>query len=210
MASVVSICNDALASIGADAIASIEERSVSAVECKRAYDGVVDDILSRHEWGFLTRRVTGAPVVTDRSSEWTYGYAKPDGATRVLRVLPKPEASYPEFGMFDLPMWDAYGPIPFVEQGGTIYANVPNAIVEYRASTAPVSDFPPLLRYAVSMELAARVAMPIKKDRAIKGDAIQMAELSLKRAIAEDENRYPRRVQQYVSEAELARRGAFG
>ncbi len=71
MASVVSICNEALAEISADAIESLDERSVSAVECSRAFDNVLSDVLARHDWEFNRTRVAGPPPPNGRT---------PDGA----------------------------------------------------------------------------------------------------------------------------------
>lgn len=207
MPSAVSICNEALAEIAADAIASLEEQSVSARECRRVFDNVVSDLLERSDWGFLVRRTTASPLSNDRPGEWNYAYSKPSDASKVLRVLPPAETSYPEWGTYSTPMWDAYGPIPFIEVGGRVFANLESAILEYALGTADVSAFPPLFRRAVAMEIGARVAMPLKKDRAIKGDMVQQAEIAFARAVAEDRNRYPRRQQEYVSDAEMARAG---
>jgi hypothetical protein len=206
MASTVSICNEALAEIAADAIASMDEASVAARECVRAFDSVVSDLLERGSWGFKTRRSVGSPITNDRP-EWNYAYSKPSAASKVLRVLIPIDTSYPEWGAFTTPMWDGYGPVPFAEVGGTVYTNLADAIIEYTAATVDVSVFPALFRRAVALELGARIAYPIKKDRQLRGDMIQLAELAVARAIADDENRYPRQRQEYISEAEKARAG---
>lgn len=207
MASTVSICNEALAEIAANPIASIDEASVSATECKRVFDNVVSDLLERADWGFKVRRIMGSPITNERPADWNFAYSKPSAAAKVLRVLLPNETSYPEWGAWTTPIWDAYGPIPFVEVNGTVFTNVEDAIIEYAASDIEVSAFPPLFRRAIAMEVAARVAMPIKKDRAIKGDMVQQAEIAFARAVADDRNRYPNRQQDYLSEVELARAG---
>lgn len=206
MPSTVSISNEALAEIGADSIASMDEESVAATECRRAFDNVVSDLLERSEWGFKTRRITGSAITNDRISEWNFAYSKPSGASKISRVLIPADDSYPEWGTYSNPIWDSYGSIPFVEVGGTIYTNVEDAVLEYTAANVDVSAFPSLFRRAVAIELAARIAYPIKKDRQLRGDMIQMSEIVTARAIADDQNRHPRR-REFITQAELARNG---
>lgn len=207
MPSVISICNAALAEIAADSIAALDEESVSARECNRSFDTVVADTLDRSDWGFRIRRVDAALVINDRTPDWNFAYAKPAGTSRILRVLPQPDTTYPEWGRYSRPLWDMLGAIPFIEVAGTVYANVENAILEYSATAIEISAFPSLFRRAVETELAARIVMPIKKDRALHGDMIKTAEVALQRAIADDRDRYPVQAVEYVSQVELARAG---
>jgi len=60
---------------------------------------------------------------------------------------------------------------------------------------------------AVALELAARLAMPLKKSRELKKEKVAEAEVARQRAIAESENRSPRRQTDYISEADYARWG---
>lgn len=207
MPTTISICNVALAEVGADSIASLDEESVGARECRRAFDDAVADLLARSDWGFKTRRLNAAGVPNDRPAEWSYAYAMPADAARVLRVLPPAEANYPEWGIWSTPAWDALGAVPFVEAGGTIHCNVADAVIEVASASAPASDFPPLFRRALEFEIAARIAMPLRRDRALRGDMLQLAELALARAIAEDRNRHPRRELDWLGEVALARAG---
>lgn len=205
--SAISIANAALAEIGADSIASFDENGVAAREVNRVYDNVIADVLERHDFGFKIRRTNAVALTNDRPGEWAAAYVKPAATSKVLRVLPPTETSYPEWGIYAWPLWDALGPIPFLEVGGTIYTNQTDAILETTASSVEVTAFPPLVRRAVELELAARVAYPIKKDRALRGDMLQLAALALNQAIADDANRMPTQQVSYVSEAELARAG---
>lgn len=206
-ASRLSISNTALAEIGADSIASLDEESVAARECNRVFDQVVSDLLERDQWGFADRRAAAVALTNDRPAEWVYAYQKPADAAKVLRVLPPTEASYPEWGVYAWPLYEALGPIPFIEVGGTIYTNQEYAILETSSSSVEVTAYSPLFRRAVELELAARIAFPIKRDRQLRGDLIQLAELALSRAIADNRNRTPRQQTDYVSQAELARAG---
>lgn len=209
MASPVSISNAALAEIGADSIAAMDEGSTSSIECNRSLGNVIEELLAHNEdgYGFAIRRVTGACIASDRPADWAYAYAKPSDAMKLLRVLLPDEETYPEWDVYSTPIWDAFGPVPFVEIDGTIYTNVAGAVLEYTSSAVPYSAFTPLFRRAVELGLAARIAYSVKKDRALKGDLIQQAEVAEQRAVAADRNRHPQRQQEYVGEVALARSG---
>jgi hypothetical protein len=98
-------------------------------------------------------------------------------------------------------------PVDFIEDAGTIYTHIDLAVLEYTANVIPDGQMPPLFRRALVHELASRIAYPIKKDRQLKGDQIQLAMSVRALAMADDENRYPRRQREYVSDVEVARRG---
>jgi hypothetical protein len=206
---VVDTCNEALAEVGADTIQSIDEGSLSSKECKRHYADCVADLLALHDWGAAIKRVALAEVVNDRPGEWCYAYAKPADAGNLRRVLPQVTAEsgviYPTWGWWSYAWWDAIGPLPFVEDAGTIYTHVEAAILEYTVSVLGEADMRPLFRRALVITLAARIAFPLKKDRQLRGDMIAMADNAVRIAMADDQNRYPRVQQEYVSDIELVR-----
>lgn len=207
----IDTCNEALAEIGADTIASLDEQSVAAAECRRAYLPALADLLEIHDWGFAIRRQTLAMKVNDRLGEWAYAYAKPANVASLRRILPAYSTTgaitYPAWGWWSYRFWDALGPIPYVEDASTIYTGIDLAVLEYVSSVATEDQMPALFRRALVYELASRIAMPIRKDRQLKGDMIAMAERARNVAMADDMNRYPRQEQEYVSEAALARGG---
>lgn len=57
------------------------------------------------------------------------------------------------------------------------------------------------------LELAARIAIPIRKDSGLAREVGAAAELARARAIAEDYNQRVRRPASYISEAAFARAG---
>lgn len=210
---VVDTCNEALTEIAADTIQSIDEGSLSSKECKRHYDNCVADLLALHDWGAAIKRVTLAEKANDRAGEWLYAYAKPSDAGNLRRVLPQCIAEsgviYPTMGWWSYPAWDALGPLPFIEDAGTIYTNVESAILEYTVSSLAEADMRPLFRRALVLTLSSRIAFPIRKDRQLRGDMIALADNAVRIAMADDQNRYPHQQQEYVSEIELARLGDY-
>lgn len=210
MASQLGICNEALSEIAADPINSIEEASSSAYYCRMHYDPVLEEALGWTDWDWATRRVTLAVRANDRLGEWLYRYAKPAGMAEAIRVLPtvaSQVANLPVVGPYPFPAWDALGKLPFVMADGSIYTNVADAILEYQINAVDPAVIDRFASRAISLELAARLAMPLKKSRELKGDLIKQAEIAKQRAIAESENRSPKIQTDYISEVEYARMG---
>jgi len=210
MASEIGICNEALSEIAADPINSIDERSTSAVYCKLHYPNVLAEMLTWTDWDFAIRRVTLAAQVNDRKGEWLYRYGKPADMADAIRVLPAVDEqvhSLPVAGPYNFPAWDALGKLPFITANGSIYTNVASAILEYQVNAVDPAVIDQLTARAVALELAARLAMPLKKSRELKKEKVAEAEVARQRAIAESENRSPRRQTDYISEADYARWG---
>lgn len=207
----IDICNEALAEIGADSIASINEASVSAKECARWYNTTLADLLELHDWGFAIRRLSLTLVPNDRAGEWAYAYAKPPTVASLIRILPGisdgDNGGYPACGLLRGGRWDDLPAIPYVEDAGTIYANIRFAVLEYSSSAIDDALIPALFRRAFVYELASRLAMPIRKDRQVKGDLIKLALNARAIAMADDMNRYPRRDPVTLDDVSMARIG---
>jgi len=210
MATQIGICNEALSEIAADPINAIDEASTSAFYCRQHYQNVLDELLGWTDWDWAIRRSTLALQVNDRKGEWLYRYAKPANMAEAIRVLPtvtEQVSSLPVVGPYPFPAWDALGKLPFAIAGGSIYTNVASAMIEYQVSAVEPAAIDRFASRAAALELASRLAMPIKKSRELKGDLIKQAELAKQRAIAESENRAPKLQTDYVSEVEYARMG---
>lgn len=218
MASRISLMNEALAQLPTAPIVTEEENSPAAREVVRYFDRVVAELLEIHDWGFATKRSALAVLTNDREDEWAYAYAVPGDMGTPRMVIPDLESlglSIPVEGPFTPPYYEvwagidqAFGPT-FIIEGGKVYTNIEDATLEYGRSTIEPASMPALFQQAVVMELASRIAMPVKKDRALKADLIKEAEAAKARAMADDENRHPRQFPRaFTSEAAIAR-GAY-
>ena len=206
-ASQISICNQALAELPAEPIASIDEQSLSARECKRFYDQVVSEMLEGpHDWSFAKVRVALAAVTNDRLGEWLFAYAMPSNVGRTLRLIP----TLTNATGLVWPALDATPSIPFAAVGSTLYSSQGGAILEYVRSTIEPGLMSSMFARAVSLEMAARMAMPLKQSRELKGDLLRQAQIQKERAMADDQNRSPRASADYVSEVSLVRGGYTG
>tara|TARA_Y100001951_G_C11268421_1_gene257103 strand:- start:337 stop:972 length:636 start_codon:yes stop_codon:yes gene_type:complete len=204
----ISIAQEAVSRIGKGTIASLEETSTEASEAAFHLPLVLEEMAEWTEWPELVKRVTLAQAANDRPAEWEYAYAAPSDMSDPIAVRGAEEAatSLPERGPYTLPVQDAY-PIRFLAESGKIYTNTENAILVYTRENLTAQDLRPLMRRAAVDELAARLALSVKRDAKLADQMARAAEMSRGRAIADARNRSPDFQDRYVSEAELAREG---
>jgi hypothetical protein len=191
MATVVDICNLALAHIGDRAnITSIDppEGSVQAEHCARFYPMARDSLLNMHPWAFASKRVALADIslVIVPPDKWQYSYAAPGDFMKILGVY-DPNAMYDESkSEFEFELAVGVG-------GNTrvLYCNAEGAIARYVALINDSATFPPLFVEGLAWLLASYLAGPIIKGTEgmnVAGSALQMAMSYVQRARAEDAN----------------------
>lgn len=206
--SLISCYNEALALIAAGDIADIEEGSIESRECARFGPSLLQEVGEWSDWPFKVARVSLASVTNDRPAEWLYCYSVPSdlGQPIAVRSVEDDATDLPEYGPYQLPYQDAI-PTIFIVEGGKIYSNVETATLVYTRNTVDIGDLEPLLRRAFIDELAARIALPVKKDVKIAEAMARRAMMSRAEAIANEQNKSPRKAVRYVSEVEYARYG---
>lgn len=210
MASVVDICNLALAHLGDNAtIASIDppEGSAQAEHCQRFYPIARDTLLEMHSWSFATRRAYAAEVANTWPM-WKHAYAMPGDAMDIISILP-PEATddystsfnpmtYPDFYTNYSPSVAAgqYSPQKFAVETAAdgseiILTNQERAVVRYHSRSTDPTKYSPLFTITLSWHLASMLAGPV-----IKGDqgaaeakrCVTMMNLYLGKAVEADAN----------------------
>jgi len=215
----ITLCNRALARIKAGQIASMSEQSLSAEKCRLFYPETMGDMLEGdHDWSFSTVRVRLAKLATnDRSSEWQFAYQLPSnmaggGAIRVIPDLeaaglaipvPLPGEPYSEAWALN----SMYIQTPYDIEGSTLYSNVDSATLEYGISDIAGVNVPNKVITAFALDLASRLAVPIKNDQTREIALQAAARVAWEQAVADDRNRQPQQTGQYVSETILAREG---
>lgn len=207
------ICNLACSEIGADIIASLNEASVSAQQCNQQFDQCFKELLEWADWWFARRRTVLAEVPNDRPAEWTYAYQIPTDCATPLLIRPYcadvPQRQFPIAGSGAFPRQDAL-PIPFLASGANIYTNVGPAQLEYTRNDVMPVELPAMVSRALALEIASRIAYPIKKDMTLADTMVKKAEFQKSRAVADNENQSPRVQHRYISGADLARWGWEG
>lgn len=160
MASEVDICNLALARLGDNAtVASIDppEGSAQAEHCVRFYAIARDSLLEMHAWKFATRRVQLAKL-TVPSWDWSFAYAEPTGALKLLGVLSATASNDDETQPYEAES-DANG-------AAIILTNQEDASLRFVARVTDTTKFSPLFVDALAWLLASYLAGPV-----LKGDA---------------------------------------
>lgn len=210
MAALITLCNQALGLIAAGDIASLGETAVEAKYCNRFAQPLLDEMIGWSEsFGFGRSRVLLASVTNDRPAEWLYAYAVPSdvGTSIAIRAVEDDAYGLPTSGPYTFPLQDAL-PLAFVQDGNRVYTNVETATLIYSRKTIDASELSALGQRAFVDELAARLAMPVKKANVAQVQALRkQAEISRARWVADEENKTPRNQARYISEAEYARGG---
>lgn len=209
MASLIELCNRALAIVAKGQIASLNEGSFEARECARAAQPLLDEmVLWSDNIPLGRRRVVLAEMANDRPAEWLHAYAAPSdfGMPIAIRRVEDDASELPEAGPYNFPP-QAGLPLRYLHENGKIYCNVDTATLIYTVDTLVVTDLDALMQKAFVNELALRISMPLTKDPKIVQSLAAPAEVARARAIAFQENKMGQRQVSYVSDAELARMG---
>ena len=183
MASVVDICNIALAHLGDEAsVSAIDppDGSAQAGHCKRFYPIARDALIESHNWQFATKREPLALLSATPPANWSYVYAYPN-CLRMIGVFP-PDEVVPTAAIFaDDERSLLAKPVPFEIEAipdGTlvIYTNMENATAAFVVSISDTSKFSPLVVLAMARFLASLLAGPILKGT----EGIKISEAHLK------------------------------
>jgi len=211
MATLDDICNMALAEIASGPITDVTDNSIEAREVSRFAAPLLAEVSLWSDWSWAVTRATLTAATNDRLAEWTQAYTVPANCARPLaiRQMQQPAWLLPLGGPYPFPVQDAV-PLAFLHEGGLIYTNVWNATLVYVAVLTDPTVLPPLVQRAFTLELAARVAVPIRKDTGLARELGEAAELARARAIAEDYNQRVRPPARFVSEVAFARSGIGG
>lgn len=195
MASIVDICNMALAKLGDEAnISAIDppDDSVQAMYCAQFYPLALNSVLGEHAWSFATKTVILAET-TNPNELWAYAYVLPSDLINVL-ALYDAEATDEQFGVLGSNQ-QSYS-VEMDSGDGIIYTNQPQALLKYKCYVSNAGHFPPLFVEALAWKLAEYLAGPL-----LRGDVgvaaatrvMQAYAFALQKAIeADGQNRRPK------------------
>lgn len=163
MATVVDLCNLALAKLGDRAnVVSISpaEGGAQADHCARFYPLARDEALAAHDWSFASTYGTLAEIATTNPS-WEYTYALPNTCITLRQV------GYSQDQLFGLALAGPYFELASLSDGTlTLLSN--EADIGYCRFTRRVVDptkFPPLFTNALVYLLASHLAGPVIKGK---------------------------------------------
>jgi len=176
MASVVDLCNLALAHLGDEAtVSSISpsDGSAQADHCARFYPIARDALLEVVAWNFATRRVSLAETANTPPGVWAYEYAFPGSCIRLQSILP-------ESGDENAPQNYMQG--TDVNGNRVIWSNTENAVALYTHAVTDTTKFTALFNTALSYLLASYLAGPITRDAGTKKSMYQLYQAELANA----------------------------
>lgn len=171
MASIVDICNLALAHLGNKAqLVSISplDGSVESDYCARFYPIARDEILELNDWTFARTRASLSLLSVNPSETWTYAYALPSDCMVPRRIV-SGNASMDEDDSSD-----------FDIEGGTLLTSKESAKLIYTRPMEDPTKFTPGFITGVSYKLAAYLAGPI-----LRGESGAAASTSLHKVAAQ-------------------------
>lgn len=174
MASVVGICNQAIARTGNSAtIAALTEASVAARQCNAHWEQVRDEVLQAFPWGCSTKRVDLSLIDEELVTNWQYCYSYPSDALRIFAIV-SPASRNPS-------LEDSI-PFEIATHSGlkVVLSNEAGAEAIYAWRQTDAAQYPPLLVKAMAAVLAARIAPAIGK-----AEMVQALEAAAQRALHE-------------------------
>lgn len=184
--SVVQIANLALDEIPAASITSLNDNVHRAEVLRRQYPQALGELMEI-PWSFAIRRAPLTAITNSRSPFWGYAYQLPNDLGYPLRLM-TPEATSLFHGSYGAAIRAEPG-LPFDTEGATIWSQQSAVELEYVSRDPAFSDMSASFEKALVMTLAAKIVMPITKDRSRRDDLIRDAEVARERAAAQDANR---------------------
>jgi hypothetical protein len=158
----IQICNLALARLGDSRITALTDATAQAQYCSLFYAQTVEELQADFDWAFCRRQAT-LTQTADPLTGYSKRYNLPSDFIRILRC-DDIDASE-NFGT-----WEIVGAYLHTNLIGAPYG----VIADYIASVTDTAKFPAIFVEALSMKLAAVLAMPLTGSKDLFG---QIAEL---------------------------------
>lgn len=165
----VTICNAALAMLGANSITSFDEKSDRARLCVALYDQARRAVLRLHPWNCATKRVTLAALAGTPPFGWGYALSLPADFIRVLSVSER----------------------EYAIESRSVLCNALSVDLKYIFDNQTESTWDDLLVEAMSLQMAAKLAKPITGSSTENENKLAELERLLKRARAVDAQEEP-------------------
>lgn len=167
MASEVSICNIAIVRVGHDQILSLDQDNKAARLCKLLYPELRDTMLRAHTWNFAIKRIELAlSTETPGDDEFEFAHVVPDDCLKILTVL------------------DNYTHRVETNAAGqkVIVSNEETQYLRYVSKVTDPNLMDPLFRQALSLTIAAAIAVPLTENaklaEVISGQAEEATKLA--------------------------------
>jgi len=161
MASVTSICNQALSRLGAPNIINIDDDTESARLCKSVYDNLLDTVLEEHQWSFAIGRHE-LPIAPGGGNPGQFAnkFLIPVDVMNIIRASSNPDDRHA-----NTTAWRVEGEY-IVSDAGTMYIKTVDRIIDPNAYT-------PMFRQALAIRIAAELAWAITQSASVADGLLQ-------------------------------------
>lgn len=151
-----SICNMALARLGAKRITSLTDASNEANHCALQYEPVRDALLRSHSWAFALSRASLSEDTAAPAFEFDNAFLLPSDCLRVVSLY--------------------YTDATYRIEGKRLLTNDDEAQIVYIRRVTDPTEFDPLFVKVLACALAIELVMPLSQDKTLR-DRLE-AELS--------------------------------
>ncbi len=170
------VCNLALSYITNKKIEALTSDEAEAKIFRRFYTQTRDLLLQRADWNWCGSTGVLTELVNDFEERWAYKYQYANWL--IFRGVTRPGIDV----RFDV------RPIPFQYTNGAIYCNLRAARGRWTAPQTDVAQWPAYFIQSLAAELAARVVMPITRDKALAKNISDIANSERSLALSIDAN----------------------
>jgi len=167
MASKVSICNRALALLGADPITSLTDDTTESNVCRAVYADASDAVLRSHPWSCAIQRATLAQLTAAPVWGYSKAYSLPNDPY-CLAVLDLKESSQ------------------YRIEGRTLVCNTGTATIKYVARITDPGQFDPSLVFSLACRIAAEISYALTQNPSLSNDMWQLSEKAITDAATAD------------------------
>jgi len=163
MASEVSICNRALALLGANTITSLADGSTEANVCNAVYADARDAVLRAFPWSCAIQRVALAQIATAPIWGYDKAYSLPNDPYCLAVLDLKEESQYRI-------------------EGRNLVCNSDTATIKFVARITDAGQFDPALVFALATRVSAEVSYALTQNRSLSNDMWVMADKAITEA----------------------------
>jgi hypothetical protein len=159
-----SVCNMALARIGAKRINDYEDTSetkLEAVYCRLYYGQTAKALMRSHLWGFAKARVQLSQDTETPAFQWTYSYSLPNDCLRIRYVYDGSD----QVGGKTYYSWE--------REGSHLLINESSVYLKYIRWVEEVPSWDPLFTEVMVLTLAKKLVIPLSQDIKMRADIDQ-------------------------------------
>lgn len=165
----VSICNMALARIGANRINSLTDGSVDARQCDTHYEQTRNALLRSHWWRFASARSVLSQDTVDPEFQWDNQFILPTGFMRLKAVFA------------DNNTRSRTSTHSFAIEGQRLLTDDDAVSIRYIKKVDDPAEFDPLFVEVLVLALAIKLIMPLAQDKGLRRELQEELEPLMRR-----------------------------